>query len=96
MKHISHFPSKVKLLLELEYPLIEKLLPRKGFIGGRIGYNKGVVFKWLLVKSNQLGIPNNHGTFRYFSSNIYSEKSRFSYAKSLSKIFPRTRQKRLT
>jgi transposase len=50
MKDISHFPKKVKLLLELEYPLIEKLLPRKGFIGGRIGYDKGLIFKWLLVK----------------------------------------------
>ena len=50
MKHISHFPSKVKLLLELEYPLIDQLLPRKGFIGGRIGYPKPLVFKWLLVK----------------------------------------------
>lgn len=50
MSSISRFPTKVKLLLELKYPLIEKLLPRKGFIGGRIGYNKGVIFKWLLVK----------------------------------------------
>lgn len=50
MKDISHFPKKVKLLLELEYPLIEKLLPRKGFIGGRIGYSKPLLFKWLLVK----------------------------------------------
>ncbi|MBI5613499.1 transposase [Candidatus Gottesmanbacteria bacterium] len=50
MKDISHFPTKVKLLLELEYPLIDQLLPRKGFIGGRIGYSKPLVFKWLLVK----------------------------------------------
>lgn len=50
MEDIPRLPKKVKLLLELEYPLIEKLLPRKGFIGGRIGYNKGIIFKWLLVK----------------------------------------------
>jgi len=50
MNYIPHFPKKVKLLLELEYPLIEKLYPRKGFIGGRIGYSKPLVFKWLLVK----------------------------------------------
>lgn len=50
MKHISHLPKKVKLLLELEYPLIEKFYPRKGFIGGRIGYAKALIFKWLLVK----------------------------------------------
>ncbi|MBI5614118.1 transposase [Candidatus Gottesmanbacteria bacterium] len=50
MKYISRFPTKVKLLLELEYPLIDQLLPRKGFIGGRIGYSKPLVFKWLLVK----------------------------------------------
>ena len=36
--------------MELEYPLIDQLLPRKGFIGGRIGYAKPLVFKWLLVK----------------------------------------------
>lgn len=50
MKNVSRFPSKVKLLLELEYPLIDQLLPRKGFIGGRIGYAKPLIFKWLLVK----------------------------------------------
>jgi len=50
MSSISRFPKKVKLLLELQFPLIEKLLPRKGFIGGRIGYDKGLIFKWLLVK----------------------------------------------
>lgn len=50
MKNVPGFPKKVKLLLELQFPLIEKLLPRKGFIGGRIGYDKGLIFKWLLVK----------------------------------------------
>ena len=50
MNHIPHLPEKVKLLLELEYPLIDQLLPRKGFIVGRIGYAKPLIFKWLLVK----------------------------------------------
>lgn len=50
MKNISHLPRKVKLILELSFPLVEKLHPRKGFIGGRIGYSKEEVFKWLLVK----------------------------------------------
>lgn len=50
MKTVYRFPKKVKLLLELEFPLIEHLLPRKGFIGGRIGYDKGLIFQWLLVK----------------------------------------------
>ncbi len=50
MKNLPRLPRKVKLLLELQFTLIEKLLPRKGFIGGRIGYNKGTIFKWLLVK----------------------------------------------
>lgn len=50
MKNLPRFPKKVKLLLELKYPLIEKLYPRKGFIGGRIGYAKSRIFKWLLVK----------------------------------------------
>lgn len=36
--------------MELQLPIIEKLYPRKGFIGGRIGYSKELVFKWLLVK----------------------------------------------
>jgi transposase len=50
MKNISCLPKKVKLLLELQFPLIEELLPRKGFVGGRIGYSKSLIFKWLLVK----------------------------------------------
>lgn len=50
MKTVSRLPKKVQLLLALKFPLIEQLQPRKGFIGGRIGYDKGLVFKWLLVK----------------------------------------------
>ena len=38
-------------------------------------------------KSNQLGIPNNHGTFRYFSSNIYSRNQDFLTQKVYQKFF---------
>ena len=50
MKVIEHLPRKVKFVMELSFPLINKLLPRKGFVGGRIGYPKEEVFRWLLVK----------------------------------------------
>ena len=36
--------------MELQFKIINQLYPRKGFIGGRIGYAKDEVFKWLLVK----------------------------------------------
>lgn len=47
---VPKLPKKVQFLAELSFPLIEKLLPRKPFIGGRIGYPKDEVFGWLLVK----------------------------------------------
>lgn len=50
MKGISHLPKKVKFIMELSFPLINTIFPRKGFVGGRIGYSKEIVFKWLLVK----------------------------------------------
>lgn len=50
MKNIQHLPKKVKLILDCSFPLIEKLCPRKGFVGGKIGYPKEDIFKWLLVK----------------------------------------------
>ncbi len=50
MKVIEHLPKKVKFIMELHFPIIDKLFPRKGFIGGRIGYSKELIFKWLLVK----------------------------------------------
>lgn len=46
------FPSKVQFLLGLSFPLIDKLLPRKEFVGGRIGYSKQILFFWLLVKKS--------------------------------------------
>lgn len=36
--------------MELQFNIINTFFPRKGFIGGRIGYAKDDIFKWLLVK----------------------------------------------
>lgn len=44
------FPKKVQFLLSLDFSFIDKLLPRKAFVGGRIGYDKKVLFVWLLIK----------------------------------------------
>lgn len=49
---IPKFPAKVQFLLGLDFPLIDQLLPRKGFVGGRIGYSKQQLFFWLLVKKS--------------------------------------------
>lgn len=50
MFNLKHLPKKVKWILELSFPLINKIYPRETFIGGRIGYPKEEIFKWLLVK----------------------------------------------
>jgi len=50
MKVIEHLPKKVKFIMDLQFPIINQLFPRKGFIGGRLGYSKEEIFKWLLVK----------------------------------------------
>ena len=44
------FPKKVHFLLGFDFPLIDTFLPRKPFIGGRIGYCKRELFFWLLIK----------------------------------------------
>lgn len=44
------FPKKVHFLLGFDFPLIDTLIPRKPFIGGRIGYCKQELFFWLLIK----------------------------------------------
>lgn len=44
------FPKKVQFLVGLTFPLIDKLVPRKPFVGGRIGYDKQMLFIWLLIK----------------------------------------------
>ena len=50
MRDISHLPKKVKFIMELQFPIINKIYPRDVFSGGRIGYPKEDIFKWLLVK----------------------------------------------
>lgn len=50
MNNLNHLPKKVKFMMEFSFPLMNKLYPQKPFIGGRIGYAKEEVFKWLLVK----------------------------------------------
>lgn len=50
MTLIPQFPKKVQFLVGLSFPLIDQLLPRKPFIGGRIGYDKQILFVWLLIK----------------------------------------------
>lgn len=52
MNSLNHTPKKIKFLLDFSFPMIEKLFPRKGFIGGRIGYPKSLIFQWLLVKKS--------------------------------------------
>lgn len=44
------FPRKVQFLLGLNFPLIDELMPRKPFVGGRIGFSKQELFLWLLIK----------------------------------------------
>ncbi len=50
MNSLIHAPKKIKFLLEFSFPTINKIFPREKFIGGRIGYPKDLIFKWLLVK----------------------------------------------
>lgn len=47
---VPNLPKKVQFLAELSFPLMGELLPRKPFIGGRIGYPKEHLFAWLLIK----------------------------------------------
>lgn len=44
------FPKKVQFLLELDFSFLDELVVRKPFIGGRIGYDKKILFVWLLMK----------------------------------------------
>lgn len=47
---LTYLPKKVKFIMELQLGIIDKFFPRKGFVGGRIGYPKELILKWLLVK----------------------------------------------
>ena len=50
MINLNQLPKKVKFIMELQFPIINKIYPRDTFSGGRIGYPKEEIFKWLLVK----------------------------------------------
>lgn len=50
MGTLNQLPKKVKFVMELSFPTITRLWPQTPFIGGRIGYPKEDIFKWLLVK----------------------------------------------
>lgn len=50
---VPQFPKKVKYLLDFSYPLVAKLSQRTAtqqFVGGRPGYEKALLFQWLLMK----------------------------------------------
>jgi len=82
MNGIYQLPKKVKFVMELQLNIIDQLYPRKGFIGGRIGYAKELVFKWLLVKkltnwsyrtvSELSGVP--HSTFVRRNQQFYGHR----------------------
>ena len=44
------FPKKVQFLLDCNFSFIDELIVRKPFIGGRIGYDRKILFVWLLIK----------------------------------------------
>jgi transposase len=50
MLFVPKMPKKVQYLLDFSYPQIQRLYPRKPFIGGRIGHNKELLFLLLLMK----------------------------------------------
>lgn len=50
MVTVTKLPKKVQFLLECEFPTIDILFPRISFVGGRSGFSKQEVFRWLLVK----------------------------------------------
>lgn len=50
---VPQFPEKVQYLLKFSFPLVKKLCQRsarEAFVGGRKGYDKELLFVWLLVK----------------------------------------------
>lgn len=50
MLFVPQLPKKVKFLLQFSYAQIDRLCPRKPFIGGRIGHDKKFLFTLLLIK----------------------------------------------
>lgn len=50
---VPKLPGKVQFLSQFSFPLVSKLCEKTAlekFVGGRPGYNKEVLFGWLLVK----------------------------------------------
>jgi len=50
---VPHMPEKVQYLLHFSFPLVKKLCQKTAseqFVGGRPGYDKEMLFLWLLVK----------------------------------------------
>lgn len=46
-------PQKVQYLLKFSFPMVRKLCQKtdkEKFVGGRIGYDKEILFAWLLIK----------------------------------------------
>jgi transposase len=52
MNIVPKWPKKVQFLIGLTFPLIDQLVVRKPFIGGRIGYDKQLLFFCLLIKKS--------------------------------------------
>lgn len=50
MTFVPKTPKKVQYLLDFSYPQIIIFCPRKPFVGGRIGYDKQLLFLLLLIK----------------------------------------------
>lgn len=53
MTLVPHMPEKVQYLLRFSFPLVKKLCEKTAaehFVGGRPGYDKEILFGWLLVK----------------------------------------------
>jgi len=50
---VPQMPGKVQYLLQFSFPLVKKLCRKtetEKFIGGRNGYDKELLFGWLLIK----------------------------------------------
>lgn len=53
MNFVPHMPGKVQYLLQFSFPLVAKLCEKsvsEKFVGGRNGYDKEILFGWLLIK----------------------------------------------
>lgn len=73
MVFVPKTPKKVQYLLDFSYPQIAQFCPRKPFVGGRIGYDKQLLF--LLLREKKISLPGGliamspvlDGTYAYRS-----------------------------